>query len=324
MAEVVREGVAAREVDVVPTEVVAERPGLRWGAIVAGAVTALGICALLYDFGLAVGLSRINPTAARALRPAGLFAGVWALIVPLVALFVGGWVAGRGAGIVGRGGGAVHGLVMWSLTTIIAGAFIATALSVAFRDIALVGQAVARAGGEAVATLGGGEQGGGGVPFVGLDANQALQPVNDRLQAEGKPPVPAGTIDAATKQATQNALTQGRFDKQGLEQSIVAETGLSQADAAQVADRLEAQYQDRMSDLDTRAQSAAQNAKTGALRVAEKSSRAFWGIFGAMFLGLIAAVVGGAGGASMFPRRPLRERRVPPPLPVAPRREVYP
>jgi hypothetical protein len=43
---------------------------------------------------------------------------VWALIAPLIALFVGGWVAARGSSIYTRGQGASHGLVMWGLTTV--------------------------------------------------------------------------------------------------------------------------------------------------------------------------------------------------------------
>jgi hypothetical protein len=68
-----------------------------------------------------------------------------------------------------------------------------------------------------------------------------------------------------------------------------------------------------------------QAAQTGALRAAEASGKAFWGVFGALLLGLIAAVIGGALGVPhlVSPRR----RVVAAPTPTGPRtapREVYP
>src|SRR3954462_4683573 len=90
---------------------------LSWSAIFGGVVAALGIWALLYALGLAMGLSAINPNNPASARPSGIFAGIWGILVPLIALFVGGAIAGRGAGLIHRAGGAIHGLVMWGVTT---------------------------------------------------------------------------------------------------------------------------------------------------------------------------------------------------------------
>src|SRR4051812_11214016 len=98
-------------------------PRLSWSAIFGGTVAALGIWILLYSFGIAIGLSAIDPNQARSLKGSGIFTGLWSLIAPLIALFVGGLVAGRGAGSVTRVGGGTHGLVMWGLTTL-AGVFL--------------------------------------------------------------------------------------------------------------------------------------------------------------------------------------------------------
>src|SRR5688500_12764152 len=91
---------------------------LSWGAIFAGAVAALGVWMMLYALGLALGLSSLDPNDPNTLKSSGAFTGIWGLITPLAALFVGGMVAGRGAGIVTKLGGAIHGLVVWGLTAL--------------------------------------------------------------------------------------------------------------------------------------------------------------------------------------------------------------
>src|SRR3954462_9804860 len=78
---------------------------LSWSAIFGGVVAALGIWALLYALGLALGLSAIDPNNPESAKPSGIFTGIWSLVVPLIALFIGGMVAGRGAGLIHRGGG---------------------------------------------------------------------------------------------------------------------------------------------------------------------------------------------------------------------------
>src|SRR5687767_6362637 len=89
-------------------------PGrLSWGAIIGGAVAAVSVWMMLYALGIALGLSAVDPNNPGSLKSSGIFTGVWGLISPLVALFIGGLIAGRGAGPIDKGAGAVHGFVMW-------------------------------------------------------------------------------------------------------------------------------------------------------------------------------------------------------------------
>src|SRR5262245_58582769 len=100
---------------------------ISWGALFAGAVASLGVLILLYALGMALGLSTVNPDQRDTLRASGIFTGVWGLITPLIALFVGGWVAGRSVGPTSRLGGGLHGLLVWSLTAF-AGAWLVATL----------------------------------------------------------------------------------------------------------------------------------------------------------------------------------------------------
>lgn len=92
---------------------------LSWKSILAGVVSGLAIWMMLYTLGIAVGLTTIDPARAESMRATGIFSGVWTLAAPIIALFIGGAVAGRGAGPVTRGEGALHGLVTWGLTILI-------------------------------------------------------------------------------------------------------------------------------------------------------------------------------------------------------------
>jgi hypothetical protein len=194
-----------------------------WGALFAGSVAALGIWILLLAFGVALGLSTIDPDDAGTLRASSIFTGVWGLASPLLALFIGGLVAGRSAGVLGRGGGAIHGMVVWSLT-------------------ALGGVWV-------VANLFGGVLG----SAVAVGKNVATQAIVDK------------TAPPAEKA-----------------EGVVGDV---QAAIGKVGDK------------------AAANLKEDAIEAAPETGTAFWVVFGALLLGLFAAMGGGAAGITREQRR---------------------
>jgi len=306
--------------DVVVEQVV-ERPRMSWGAIFGGAVTSLGLWVLLYAFGLAVGLTTLNPGNPGSARTAGIFTGAWALIAPLIALFVGGWVAGRGANIHARGEGAAHGLVMWGLTTLIGVSMIGVVMSAIVGGALSVGKAAVSAGGSAIGAAAGGS--GDAAKWLGIDTNEAIGPINERLRAEGKPEITPAQLQATTRDVAQTAVRDGRLDREVVIASVVQNTNLSRADAEQIAGRIQGQAQQVSGQISARLQSAAQQAQTGALKVGDTTGKAFWGVFGALLLGLIAALAGGAVGASREPGRPRRERTGRP-VAIGTPREVHP
>jgi hypothetical protein len=325
MAEVIR------EVPVDAVEVgggwLGARPRVSWGAVFAGAFSALGLWLLLYVFGLAIGLSTIDTSRAGSLKSSGMFTGIWGLVAPILALFVGGLVSGRLSGTFARGLGGAHGLVVWGLTAAAGAVVVVMALMAVLSGAASVTKAVAEVGGSAVGSAIKGVAGAGAAAdWFGLDADDALGPVNQRLQAEGKPPITADQLKLATRDAVQTGVREGRFDRESVTAAVARNTGLSQADAQEIAGRLESQFDRAKGSATTRLKGAAETAKTGALKAAESSGKAFWVAFGALLLGLVAAVAGGilgVPGTRTFRRE--RERVVAGTArPLGPPREVYP
>jgi hypothetical protein len=292
-------------------------PRISWAAIFGGAVAALALWLLLYAFGLAVGLSSMDPSDPHSARGSGIFTGIWSGVAPLIALFVGGLVAARLAGVFLRGYGALHGLVMWGLVTI-AGAFMVfSVVSSIVAGTVSMGKSVAEGGGAAIKNMAGME--GGSMADMGLDWNAMLAPINQRLQAQGKPPLTAEQLQAATKDSIQSSLRAGRFDRTQFENSLAQNSALSRADVQQLGQQVEQKFN-----------SAAQSAKTGALKAADVTGKAFWGVFGALALGLLAAIGGGILGVPRV--RVLREpepgpravtREPAPRGPIVPPREAY-
>jgi hypothetical protein len=257
---------------------------MSWGAIFGGTVAALGVGILLYSLGFALGLTAIDPNEPGTLRGSGIFTGVWSLVTAFIALFVGGMVASRGSGALTKAGGALHGLVMWGLTTLIG-------LAMAFLLVSRIVGGVASLGGEAVsgaASAVSGVDAGKIASTFGIDADDALAPVNKRLQAEGKPKISAEQLTAATRDIAQDSLRRGRVDREGLVASIAQHTALSRADAEQVAAGVEQQIKSAGGKVGR----TLEDVKTGALAAAEDTGKAFWGVFGALLLGMLSAVLG--------------------------------
>lgn len=190
-----------------------------WGALVAGAVAALGVWVLLCALGVALGLATVDPNDTSTLRATGIFTGIWGLVAPLVALFVGGLVAGRSAGSLGRGGGALHGLVVWSLA----------ALGGLWLVVNIFGAALGSA--------------------VAVGKNVASQAITEKPGAVAT--APADGVVGDVQQAI------GRVQR-----------------------------------------GAASNIKRDAMQAAPETSTAFWVVFGALFLGALAAISGGALGVT--------------------------
>lgn len=132
----------------------ADRPWRRvsWGAVLAGTVVAIMVMMLVNLLTLGIGLQSIDP-ATETEPLAGLGAGTTfgVIVANVLALFVGGWVAGRVAGETRGFEGALHGLLVWGLVTLLGfwlvstavGRLVGGAASAVGQGLSLVGQGAA-------------------------------------------------------------------------------------------------------------------------------------------------------------------------------------
>ena len=90
---------------------------VRWGAIWAGLLTALGTFLLLTTAAVAIGAQAIDSGASG--EDAGMAGGIVSAIIALIAFLAGGYVAGKTAGVVGRGYGALNGFLVWALGVVL-------------------------------------------------------------------------------------------------------------------------------------------------------------------------------------------------------------
>lgn len=96
------------------TNVVNPRDRVRWGPIVAGLLTALGIFILasVLLVGLGVQAVRVGDPNADDAATTG---GITTAVIGLLAFFIGGFIAGRSAAVAGRLWGALNGFLVWAL-----------------------------------------------------------------------------------------------------------------------------------------------------------------------------------------------------------------
>lgn len=148
----------------------------RWGAIVAGVFIAIAIQLLFTLVGVSVGMATIDPSQDGSYTGAfGLSAGIWTLVGVAVAMFCGGWVAGRMAGVPWSLDAMMHGAVVWALTAIFSFYLMTTA----------IGSLVSAAGGIVGGALRESVRGAGSVASA---AGSALGAAADAAPGGGAPP----------------------------------------------------------------------------------------------------------------------------------------
>lgn len=255
-----------------------------WSAILAGATVAVGFWIVLHMLGIGIGLIAIDPDNASTLRGVGIGAGIWSALAPLIALFIGGLVAGRMAPTINTANAAIHGAVVWALTGVAALILISSAVGSAVKGTAAAGAA---AGKGAIAAIGA-APGDIALDELGLSGEDLVAPINRRLQAEGMPPVTAAALETTARDALRTAVREGRVDRNLLVRSLARNTRLTQADAEQVASRIE----ERFGELRARAEEAKQQATQAALRAAEITGQVMLILSVLMLLGLGTSIAG--------------------------------
>lgn len=284
-----------------------DRPAARfsWSAIFGGVFVALGVWILLYAFGMAVGLTALTPENPASAKGAGMWIAWWSLIAPIIAMFLGGVVAARSAGIITRVSGMLHGAVLWGLAIVVALVVFGSAMLSALSGVVATGGKMLGAAGQAAGMSQ--QTGQAGAPGMNTDA--VLGPLNERLQSEGKPTITPQEFNAALSDVWRSAVSQGRLDRQQVVSALTQNTKLNQQDAEELAGRLETQFN----------QGAAQ-VQQGVFRAADITAAAMWGLTISMVLQLAAAMLGAGIGVRRThryeERRPEAQRG--PPIEVHP------
>lgn len=242
---------------VIDRDLVVEQTGFRlsWGAIFAGFVIATVLQMALSLLGVGLGFLGWDP--GDPLSNLGIGAGIWFALTAIITMFIGAMTTGRLAGVLTRGDGALHGVVMWALSTLLAIYLVYSGATYVLGGVfGFLGNAVTSTVG-AVAT--GATQAGvaaaGQAGNLDLNAIQreieatlrqtgdpALQPDSLQTQIEqARPDVSSGASNEALAQdiAGQIQRTAGNVDRQDLINVITARTNLSQAEAESLAGRIE-------------------------------------------------------------------------------------
>jgi len=250
-----------------------------WGAIFAGAFVTLAVFLTLQMLGAGIGASSIDLTGSRttSARSLGIGAAIWWFIMGLIALFIGGWVAGRLGWRANKADRALHGLTVWSLFYVAMFLLAATALSALVGGgISLLGSGVSAAG-QAASTPQGQQAIQQTMQNQGVSPQTIQQELAKILGGGAAPQNQQGNPDVAT--AVDKYLKSSRTpqDRQQAVQALTQATDMSEAQANQMLSNLE---------------QAGQQARATGEKTANITGATFIGLAISMIIGAIVAMLG--------------------------------
>ncbi|APT30987.1 MULTISPECIES: PhnA-like protein [Methylobacterium] len=264
-----------------------------WGAIFAGAVTALVTQVIVNLVGVGVGLASVGTTAADnpSASTVSMGAGIWFVASGIVASLAGGLIAGRLSGKPLPGAAALHGLVSWAVTTLVVLYLLTSAAS------GLVGGTLSTVSG---ALGGAGNLVGGTVQTAAQAAAPSLSKISNpldgiedkvRQQAAGQDPQAArDAAVAAVRAVLTGDPAQKEQAKNRAADALAKAQGISPDQAKAQIDDYQKQYEQAVATAKQKAEAAAVTAKSAA------TQGAFYAAI-ALILGALAAFFGGRLGA---------------------------
>ena len=286
-----------------------------WGAVLAGTVVAIMVMLLINLLTLGIGLQTVDPaTEAEPLAGVGTGATIGVIIANVIALFLGGWVAGRVAGETRRFEGALHGILTWGLVTLLSFWLLTTAvgrlvsgvtgaigqgLSLAGQGVAALAPDAAQAVEDALADQG-----------VDLDAirDEASQFIEQATEGEAQPEDAADEAAEAAEDIAQDPQAAGQQINQLIDQvfgedpaadvdrdDIVAalvENGMSEAEAEQTVTNWEQTVEEARARLEAARQDLEEAAQSATDSI---GSAAIWAFVG-LLIGAVIAMLGSMAG----------------------------
>lgn len=284
---------------------------ISWPAIIAGAVIALAIQFLLAMLGTGIDASTVDPLVNGESPSAGAFgmgAAVWWGVSSLIALYFGGWIAGRLSGMPRAADGGLHGLLAWALSLLATVYLVSTTATVGAAAAPKVadaaGEQLSKAGisldslkREAMQVL---SQSGKPVLLPGAVAQQAATAVSDVKQTAANPVANDQDFSSMIERILKGGKDSvSQVDKEVVVNVVVARTGLSRGEAtARVDGWMVTADQARV-----KAAQVAEQAKQKARKAADATAK---GVSRGMLLGSLALALGALAafwGGSMGQRR---------------------
>jgi hypothetical protein len=250
---------------------------VRWTAVVAGALVAIGTWMLLQLLLTGGALSSIDPDELDNVRAFGVGTTIGSVLAPLIAMFVGGLVAGRLAGHLDRKVSGLHGVLVWTITSIVGLTLLASAVGAMARGSDITAH---HGGSFAAPAIGSGEL---------VDSH--LDSINRRLKQQNAP-----TLDKSEFLDAAHHSTYGRnaFDRDRFVARLSAKSSLSRPEAEAVL----AHLGNRSGEVMSAASQVAEH-RLRAMAAAEDAGNAMFGAGIGLLLCLIAAAGGGVLGANL-------------------------
>ncbi|MDB6067916.1 MAG: hypothetical protein JWR26_4124 [Pedosphaera sp.] len=265
---------------------------ISWQAIFGGLIITLAVELVLSVLGISIGTTVANPfTNQSSAQGVGIAEGVWLILVTIISLFFGGWVAGRLAGLPKTTEGALHGLITWATATLLTVYLLTTTVgSLLGGGMRILAQVIPAAG-QAVAASSNQQAG---------PQTSAQNPIQNMLTPTGRPDSQSSTPQSPQlKEALDRLFSHGGTinadDREAVVNALVAQGNMSRAEANQKVDAWIQNYQQTKAQAGQKARQVGQAAATGV-------SVAGWLSFAILVLSAIAAASGGARGARSFLR----------------------
>lgn len=303
---------------------------ISWGSVFAGALIALVVQLTLSLLGLGIGMGTVDPMEeSKPLAGLGTGSLIWWSVSMLISLFAGGWVAGRLAGIPTSFDSIIHGLLTWSVVTLLSFYLLTTAVgkiiggvgNVIGKTVSLAGQGVEKVApeiGDAVKSK---------LQQSDIDLTSIKQEAKLLLQQTGKAELQPEALEQQAKSAANEAKQEGQsaaanpqsvdesadnlvnelfakggdiaeeVDREAVVNVIVARTGKSREEAGKVADNWIATFQSSKAKFEQTKEQIAAKAEKSADDVASAMSKAGFFAFLGLVLGAGASGFGGKVGS---------------------------
>lgn len=268
------------------------RSRISWGGVLAGVAVTLITMVLIHLLMLWLGLAAVDPLGdPRPLEGIGTGAAIASMIGMAVALFLGGLVTGRLANKAAGVDVLLHGILTWAVATflglwlavVVVGTLLTGALGVVGTGLGAVGQGAAAVAPEVADRL----------EAVVADRGEELAEIQEELEPLWTDPAARSEFRATVRRIVRDGGPVTNAERDELVDVVATNTELSEAEAADLVDRVIAAYERGRVEL----AQLEQDLRVAADAAADALSRAaMWALIG-LLIGAAVAALGARVGA---------------------------